>query len=162
MNISRLALIAASSAILTAAHAGDSVTGELKANYTAMTNAFLHKDIKPIDAFLAPDFHVQDTSGKTIERAKILTDYQNQMRVLKDVSWGRKILNVTKTGSIYLTTVEGAVDGVFVAKGQKSHKLHLVATAKDSWSKVGGKWLLHKTVVLTRAATVDGKPAPMK
>ena len=162
MNIYRLALIAAATVAISAAYAGDSVTNELKANYTAMTNAFLKKDIKPIDAFLAKDFFVQDMSGQTVQRAKILTDYQNQMNLLKDVSWGRKILGVTKSGATTFSTVEGTVKGSFLDKNQKSHKLLLIATAKDSWTKSGGKWLLHKTVVLTRKATIDGKATKMR
>ena len=171
VKIYRFALLAATTAVLSAAYAGDSVTKELKANYAAMTSAFLKKDINPIAAFLSTDFYVEDKSGKKIPRATILVDYQNQMKMLKDVSWGRKITNVAVSGSTYLVTVEGTVEGTFTPRPRKDqkplaplkpHKLHLVATAKDSWTKSGGKWLLHKTVILSRSAMVDGKPVPMK
>ena len=143
------------------AFAADTKT-ELQANYAAITAAFKKKDIGTIEKFLGKDFSVSNPNGKTSDRASIVKDYKMQMQIMKDVVWTRKITSIVPQGKNFLVTVDGNVTGIVPSKDMKPHRLQLVATAKDTWTKSGGTWQIVHTIVVKRVATVDGKPMPLK
>jgi len=144
--------------LLAVAAAPDKVSKQLEANYAAITVAFQHNDLNGIAKFLASDFTAHDIGGVAHLRSEVLKDFKTQMAIVKDVTWVRKVTNLSMSGKTALVTVSGKFNGWLMGANGKKQKIELLATAKDSWVDTGAKWLIKSTTVLKRTVTIDGKP----
>lgn len=137
---------------------GGDAKKEIQANYDAISKAFVTKDIDGLSKFYAPDFVAREKDGTTTPRERVIADFTRQMNMLKEVSWVKKIVKLTQKGDEATVTVKGNFKGKMPGQDGKSHPFTLQVTAEDVWVKGSAGWLLKSTLVLDRAATIDGKP----
>lgn len=133
------------------------IKNELNANYAAMTAAFLRKNTKGISRFLDVNFSTTSLFGNARNFDRYLEDVESQMAAYTNVSWFRKVSQLTRRGSDYLATVEGHLKATGPGQDGKPHKLDITSTVADTWRRSGGRWLLGSSVVKGRTIRMDGK-----
>jgi hypothetical protein len=136
------------------------VKHELAAQYQKVTIAFQNKDVKSYDALLAPDFENRLPNGKTLSRQQVLADFQRQSANSRDVTWTRNIEKLETAPDGMLVTVSGKFEGLVKDPQGKEHEFRMVATTKDLWEKVSGRWRLKHADLQKMDVSMDGKPVP--
>lgn len=130
---------------------------EIQKQYIALGKAFANKDASVFDSTMAKSFSLYDKpTKKTMTREQVMRDFKMQMSAMHNVSWKRKVLSIASSHGSYMVTVMGVFDGEF-AMGPNTSKFHLLSKSQDTWKKVGSAWLIEKSTILTRDATINGK-----
>ena len=138
----------------------EAVKHELAAQYQKVTVAFQDKDVKAYDALLAPDFANRLPNGNTLSRQQVLADFQRQSAHSRDVTWTRNIEKLETAPKGILVTVSGKFGGLVTDPQGKEHKFEMIATTKDLWEKVNGRWRLKHAELQKMEVSMDGKAVP--
>jgi hypothetical protein len=135
---------------------GDAKT-QLQARYNALAAAFAKGDIGLYAQTLAPEYELH-MGPRTQKKDAILKDFKRQMANMKNSKWTRLVTKTTPKEGKVQVTVKSTFNGDFDAKGKMTH-FYNEATSLDTWTKLGGKWQLVESTLVSLDAKLDGKPA---
>lgn len=133
-----------------AAFAGP-VPHEWRARYKKLEKVFASKNISDLSAMCANDLVWVQVDGTKKNREETFKEFEGMFQAEKVVVH-EKLLGVVKRG--VLVDVSCEVFAKLVFPGRTDTRLHSFCI--DSWKKVGGKWLLVKTVD-TKVEVARGK-----
>jgi hypothetical protein len=155
-----LATLSATLAILAAPHdkALESARKELTARYAGISRAFEKKDATGMNEPLAADYELKQPDGRVIKRDAIASGMAQQMNMMSNAKWTRKIESLELKGADAVVSVRGTFDSEFAQQG-KNHKFHMNTVTTDTWTKLGKKWMLRSSKVIENRVEVDGMPA---
>jgi ketosteroid isomerase-like protein len=137
--------------------ASASVKSELEARYREVTAAFKAKNVSAIENILMANYEAVGQDGRSIGRKQVLDGFKQQMDMVTDVTWVRKITDLKVNGSAALATV----DGDLRAHMQGHKTLELIATTVDDWVKTPKGWKLMVSHLKSSKMLMNGKPMNM-
>lgn len=131
----------------------------IEARYAEMSKAFAAKDASGFESVFAPNFTAKGPGGQITTRARLLNDFEGQMRALNNVKWTQKITKIKVEGKVahvvINSTMTAQMDG---AKGSK-HTFKLESTDnKSDWVKTTKGWQVTYSEVHGLKMWMDGKP----
>ncbi len=154
MNMLKAAVCAAISCVPVAAALAAELPKELAPRYAGLLKAIKTVDTKSFDSYFAPDFVNVDPSGKSVKRDEFLKGVHGMFQGVKSCDAKETTKKVTKQGD----TMAVDFDFTFQMKGKPGGDLMAHEVGTDYWKKVGGKWLLVKTVDTKFDVTPAAKP----
>lgn len=125
--------------------------------YDHLAKAFLQKDLKTFEAFLAPNYVLVRAPGKNATRVEVIRDFEQMSKVMSFSSWSRSVTDIN--GSV--VSVKGTFKATIKDPQGKPHSLTMDAMSTDTWVQNKGRWQIVKSVVGKQKATLDGKPIQM-
>jgi ketosteroid isomerase-like protein len=150
-----LALVALAGSLTAQAGTKD-VQATLQAKYDLLSKAFAKKDARVYEKTLSPDFVLVGLDGKQSSKKVVMEGFTQQMSMMTDVSWVRKLGKPTVSGSTATVLASGNFKGKFNGGG-KVRVFELIASSQDTWKKNGSDWVLVKSKLVTLNAKIDGK-----
>jgi hypothetical protein len=125
----------------------------IRSRYDSLLAATEKMDVKAFGAFVSPDYVSIDPAGKKTNRADYLAGISDLMKGAKKVTTKFQPKGSKTHGSIVDVPFDFQAS---LIKDDGTTKVHEVGT--DSWKKIGGNWIMVKTVD-TRFDVVAPKPA---
>lgn len=152
MLLAASALVAASGA----AHADDAAKATFSARYEALQGAMTAHDGAGVRAILTPDFEATDINGETHDGAALI-ERAARMPAGASRQVSTTVLSATVSGSA--AAVEQQLNGSMTRTGPDGaqHQLEMVVVSDDTWTNVGGTWLLQKSVQKDVTVKRDGE-----
>lgn len=167
--------------LLTAALAGpgradaSSARGALEAYYARYDRFWEHRDLKAVlatvEGVLAPGFTLKRGGGDTLTREQVLAVARSEVRRggipgLKTVNQKSRIQTLKMEGG---TTVAVVLEkrllvftdnvGYYGTVG-KDHRLTRTGVSRDTWVRLGSKWKLKSSTILSQSTVMDGRSLP--
>jgi hypothetical protein len=133
-----------------------SLKAQLQSRYAAMKSAMAAHNKSAIAAILAPDFVSIDINGQSegadqmIEEVSALKPDPNKTSTTTLESIAPSGNSVTVKQRYDMNTVKAGDDGA-------QHKVQLITRSTDQWIRVGGVWLLERTVTNEMSYYKDGR-----
>lgn len=118
-----------------------SVPKEWKYRYKSITKIISSKQLDVFKKLFAPEFTLVNVDGSTAKRAEFYTMVESIFQS-KSATASETLKSVTKKGNVYDVSFEMTIK--LIDKAGKKSTFREVGT--DSWKKIGGKWLMIKTV----------------
>ena len=142
------------------AHADDAALKKaIAARYAEMSKAFINKDVKTFEAGFAPDFKGKAFDGQPVSRAKILQDFETQMKTLSDVKWSQTITSLKSAGKVVHVTIDSLLTASMPGEGGSTHSFKLITKGtKSDWVKNGKLWQVKSSESKDVKMWFDGKP----
>lgn len=138
-----------------AAHAD--VKAELQKEYNAISKAFKANDVNAAMKCMAPDFRVFLPDGKSADRKAVAANFQQQMKMMSNAVWERKVKEVRPQGKNSVAIVNSLIKADVKDPQGKVHKFEMKSTVEDLWTKTPKGWSLLLSRVTMRESKVDGK-----
>lgn len=125
--------------------------------YDEADAAVTRKDVAASAKYYAPEYILVDQRGNKTD-LKQWTQGSRENNALRQT-----IHDVTRITSLHIYGVDSATamlhcteDYVLKSPGAKPHRGSIVATVKDRWRRIAGRWLIVSSTILTMQATLDG------
>ena len=116
----------------------------LQARYAAMRASMGARDDKAVSALLASDFVSIDVSGQIENAAQMIKEIDALPKDPLKVST-TTILSVNPNGGVAIVEQRYDMKTVKTAADGSKRNVELITLSTDTWSNVGGSWLLQKT-----------------
>lgn len=131
----------------------------LQDDYRAMSTAFQRNDPKTFDALLAPGYTLVQTDGTQWSRDRVMKDFRQQMGMMRNAEWDRRILRIRPDGSLRVVDVIGSFNGSFKGRDGAAHVFEMHSYSRDTWQVGTTSNRLVKSQIVSIHAKVDGKSA---
>ncbi|MBI5705623.1 MAG: nuclear transport factor 2 family protein [Armatimonadetes bacterium] len=133
------------------------IKAELQKEYTAISKAFKANDVNGAMKCMAADFKVFLPDGKSADRRAVAANFQQQMKMMSNAVWERKVKEVRPQGKNSVAIVDGFIKADVKDPQGKVHKFEMRSTVEDLWAKTPKGWSLLLSRVTKRESKLDGK-----
>lgn len=133
------------------------VKAELQKEYNAIAKAFKAKDVNGAMKCMAPDFRVMLPDGKSADRKAVVANFQQQMSMMNNPVWERKVKEIRPQGKNTVAFVDGFIKADVKDPQGKSHRFEMTTSVEDLWTKTPKGWSLLQSRVTKRESKMDGK-----
>ena len=141
------------------AQSPDALKPVIQANYDAISKAFISKDIKTIDAMLAPDYvSIRGKETSPIMKSRVLAELKGQMSATGSVKWTHTVTKIEMMARDARVTVSASFQSSNKDSKGKAHAVAYTSSTQDLWTKTPTGWKLRRSTLLDMKGTIDGKP----
>lgn len=130
---------------------------ELQNEYNAISKAFKAKDVNAAMKCMAPDFKVLLPDGKSADRKAVVANFQQQMSMMSNTVWERKVKETRPQGKNIVAIVDGLIKADVKDPQGKPHKFEMKTSVEDLWTRTPKGWSLLLSHVTKRESKLDGK-----
>jgi hypothetical protein len=123
---------------------------QIEAGYKTIYSSYLHRDAKRMEPVLAPNYVWRTQHGRTTSRQEVLRQQRTFISTILSCSKASAHVDkLTLHGPTAIVTVtDHVVAKVRDAKGSKT--IESGSTTRDTWQRIGKRWLLTQTQELPR------------
>lgn len=128
--------------------------------YDRFAVAIRNKNIKRIGDLMAPGMVNKDRSGKTLSCEAALKTMQQELNELTKVQTARfTVEKSAMQGNNLIVNAAFHLTGSIADPQGKTHRIDQTSRTRDTWTKIGGNWLVSRSEDLPGGRTLlDGKP----
>lgn len=138
------------------------VRKELEHTLALGAKAFLHKDLKTLEAGMAPDYRAVTADGRTITKQESLAQMKMVMAMastIERVDFKLRSLTVQWNMKAADARVDTCFAGTMLDDKGKGHPVTLSGPTRQLWVKTAGGWKLKQLKDMgAQTMTMDGKP----
>lgn len=131
---------------------------QLMALYDRFTSGVIHHQIDRISALMMPNYTVQQPDGTTMTRQQVLSGFQMQTSMMRNIKWIRHITDLKMQGNRVIATVHGDFTALMSGQQGGTHRFGLSATTVDTWVHTAAGWKLQHSLLKNSRISIDGKP----
>jgi hypothetical protein len=122
--------------------------------------ALIDKDIKGIQAGMAPGFAITDDKGKVWHATQVIAELTRLFKVATKIGATSKIQSFRmENGNAHIVS-RGILDFDLPAQAGKASRTHSDTTSEEVWVPIGGIFKIKSAKSLTHKVTLNGKPVP--
>lgn len=131
----------------------------LKKSEASTAKAFANKDASYFEKVTTPDFTYTSFNGPKMNKKQAIAQMKAQLSTAQSIKARFKSSNVALRGNTATVDTINYFDMKISGPDGKPHAMKLTSYSKETYRKVGAKWLL-ALIVETKAGkmTMDGKP----
>jgi hypothetical protein len=131
----------------------------IQAAYAVRNVAAERKDMVGMMSIYAPGSTVTYPNGKVLNKGQLQKDLVNILPSVKSMVGHDFVKSISLKGNSAL--VQSRSKSTTISENSQTHKLDRVinnARSEDTWIKVGNKWLLKQSRIVSSVSTLNGKP----
>jgi hypothetical protein len=134
----------------------------IQANYDKISAAFRAADPTVLDAMLAPNAVFYTKEHRAIDREHIIREFGLSAKLMKDVSWNRKVSTIKVHDRQAVVTVSGVLHGSYNGRDGTAHVVDFYMLSTDTWVWVRSAhaWQFRRADTHQMHLKVDGKEPP--